>query len=211
MPKEKDTDLMFNKLEFYKDGQLVTVLNTTLVDFEDKHLVVANRMYRFEKYDKIMLNGALYYESPHTQKVRELESRLNKASSEVAYFESQFNHLQDGIMQRDKLEEEFRKDLFNLHAYVVMNRKSINPESKDVTLNEIALAFKAKEEEFTRERSKVIVSIAMQEELSKAVKKQKKWKKSAIWAWFITFTAAAIYETSVYWLPWITALIDKIF
>ena len=211
MPKEKDTNLMFNKLEFYKDGQLVTVLNTTLVDFEDKHLVVANRMYRFEKYDKIMLNGTLYYESPHTQKVRELENRLKKVSSDAVHFESQFNHLQDGIMRQDKLEQEFRKDLFNLHAYVVMNRKSIDPESQDVTLNEIALAFKAKEGELAREQSNVVASIIKQEELTKEVKKQKRWRKSAIWAWLITFSAAAIYETSVYWLPWITALIEKIF
>lgn len=211
MSKEKNTDLMFNKLEFYKDGQLVTVLNTTLIDFEEKHLVVANRMYRFEKYDKIMLNGILYYESPHIREIRELEDQLKKANSDAAYFESQFNHLQDGLEAQSIADKDFEKDLFNLHAYTVMNRLSINPEGQNDKLNQIALAFKSKEGDLAREITRANISIAAQDELTKELKKQKKWKKSAIWAWFITFFAAAIYETSVYWLPWITALIDKVF
>ena len=211
MPKEKDTDLMFNKLEFYKDGQLVTVLNTTIVDFEKKYLVVANRMYRFEKYDKIMLNGTLYYESPHLKEIRELTDKLAKARSDATYFESQFNHLQDGLEANSIEEARFEKDLFNLHGYIAMNRKSLNPEGQNEKLNQIALAFKAREEELSRGRAEAIISNTMQEELSQEVAKQKKWKKSAIWAWAITFFAAAIYETSVYWLPWITALIEKIY
>ena len=96
MPKEKDTDLMFNKLEFYKDDQLVTVLNTTLDFAKDNYLVVSQQNVPFETYDKIMLNGTLYYESPHLKEVRELTDKLTKARSDATYFESQFNHLQDG-------------------------------------------------------------------------------------------------------------------
>lgn len=211
MPKENDTDLMFNKLEFYKDDQLVTVLNTTLVDFEDKYLVVANRMYRYATYDKIMLNGTLYYESPHLIEVRELTDKLTKARSDATYFESQFNHLQDGLEAQSMEDMKFEKDLFNLHGYIVMNRKSLNPEGQNEKLNQIAREFKSKEEELTRARAEAMISLTKQEELSHEVAKQKRWKKSAIWAWAITFFAAAIYETSVYWLPWITNLIDKIF
>ena len=202
---------MFNKLEFYKDDQLVTVLNTTLVDFEDKYLVVANRMYRYATYDKIMLNGTLYYESPHLKEVRELTDKLTKARSDATYFESQFNHLQDGLEVQSMEDAKFEKDLFNLHGHIAMNRKSLNPEGQNEKLNQIAREFKSKEEELTRARAEAIISFTKQEELSHEVEKQKRWKKSAIWAWLITFSAAAIYETSVYWLPWITALIDKIF
>ena len=81
------------------------------------------------------------------------------------------------------MEDKFEKDLFNLHGYIAMNRKSLNPEGQNEKLNQIALAFKSKEEELTRARAEAIISFTNKKNLSHEVEKQKRWKKSAIWAW----------------------------